>query len=258
MSEGGKVYRARRGLSSRGNDGRRDDGCRGNNGLVMTQDVFRVPILFDYAATFSWATSGAIVAIRKRFDITGVFVVALLSSIGGGLMRDAVFLQRTPAFLIDPIYLPLVLAATLLMAFFTRRLRNVLRPESLLKLVDLIDALGTPAFAVVGMQLARDRGIPLFGVVFIGVANGVAGGLLRDVVVRDVPALLRPGQFISLTLLGACCLFLALTMRYGVTPTQAAWITVTAFFFFRVLAVRFNWQSRSVLDEDEEPGAQAG
>lgn len=217
----------------------------------MTQDIFRVPIAFDYIATFSWATSGAVVAIHKRFDVTGVFVVALLASTGGGLVRDALFLQRTPVFLIDPLYLPLIAAAALLMSLFARWLRDVVRPETIVKLVDLIDGFGTPAFAVVGMQLARDHGIPLFGVLFVGVANGVAGGLLRDVVVRDVPALLRPGQFISLTLLGACVLFMALTATYGVTPTRAAWVTVVTYFLFRVVAVRFNWQSRSVLNDPE-------
>jgi uncharacterized membrane protein YeiH len=223
----------------------------------MTDAVFRVPLLFDYAATFTWAVSGAVVAIRKRFDITGVFVVALLSSTGGGLMRDAVFLQRTPSFLIDPIYLPLVAAATLLMTFFTAPLTRVLRADTIRKLVDLIDALGTPAFAVIGMQLARDQGISLFGVVFVGVANGVAGGLLRDVVVRDVPALLRPGQFVSLMLLLACGLFLVLTLHYRVSATSAAWATVGGFFTLRIVSVRFNWRSRSVMEEPDDPETAA-
>jgi len=217
----------------------------------MTEVVFRVPVLFEYAATFIWAVSGAVVAIQKRFDITGVFVIALLSSSGGGLVRDAIFLQRTPAFLVSPVYLPIVVGATLLMTLFTVTLTNVIRAETVKKLVDVIDALGTPAFAVVGMQLAADHGVPTFGVLFVGVANGVAGGLLRDVVVRDVPALLRPGQFISLMLLFACGLFMVLTQRLEVDPPRAAWITVGTYFLLRVLAVRFNWQSRPVLSDTD-------
>jgi uncharacterized membrane protein YeiH len=208
---------------------------------------FRVPFLFQHAATFVWAVSGAVVGIRKRFDITGVFVVALLSSAGGGLLRDAIFLQRTPMFLVDPVYLPLVAGATLLMTLFTATLTNVVQGDTVSKLVDLIDAVGTPAFAVVGMQLAQEHGIPLASVVFVGVANGVTGGLLRDVVVRDVPTLLRPGQFVSLTLLFACGLFLVLTVRLAMNPTTAAWITVGAFFVLRVFTVIFNWQTRPVL-----------
>jgi len=96
------------------------------------------------------------------------------------------------------------------------------------------------------MQLAEDAGLPLIGTVFVGVANGVAGGLLRDVVVRDVPALLRPGQFASLTLLAACGVYLLLTLRFGFSPTRAAWSTVGLFFLVRVLTIRFNWQTRSV------------
>lgn len=213
----------------------------------MTESDFHVPFLFQHAATFVWAVSGAVVGIRKRFDITGVFVVALLSSAGGGLVRDAIFLQRTPMFLIDPIYLPLVAGATLLMTLFTATLTSVVQDQTVSKLVDLIDAVGTPAFAVVGMQLAQEHGIPLASVVFVGVANGVTGGLLRDVVVRDVPTLLRPGQFVSLTLLFACGLFLLLTIRLALNPTTAAWITVGTYFALRVVAVFFNWQTRPVL-----------
>ena len=190
--------------------------------------------------------SGAVVGIRKRFDLTGVFVVSLLSAAGGGLVRDTIFLQRTPNLLVNPIYLPLVGLMTLLMALFTGPLTRLLKDETVTKLVDLIDALGTPAFAVIGMQLAGERNIPLVGVLFVGVVNGVAGGLLRDVVVRDVPSLLRPGQFVSLALAIVCGLFIVLTRRLAVNPTTAAWITVTTFFLIRVIAVRFNWQTRPV------------
>ena len=217
----------------------------------MTDSGFQVPVLFDYVATFTWAVSGAIVAIRRRFDITGVFIVSLLAAIGGGLLRDALFLNRTPVFLVDPAYLTLIFGATVATAFFTRYLRNLIGPETVQKIVDYIDALGTPAFAVFGMQLARNGGLPLVAVVFVGVANGVAGGLLRDVVVRDVPALLRPGQFASVTLLAACGVYLLLSDQLGLGPLRAGWITVSAFFIVRVLTIRFNWQTGPVWEEDD-------
>ena len=212
----------------------------------MAASDFQVPILFDYVATFTWAVSGAIVAIQRRFDIVGVFVIALLSAIGGGLLRDAVFLDRTPVFLTNPAYLSLIVAATVGTAFFGRPLHRLIGSETIKKLVDVIDALGTPAFAVFGMQLAEDRGLPLPAIVFIGVANGVAGGMLRDVVVNDVPAIMRPGQYSALTLLAACALFLVLTRQLDTTPTHGAWMTVAFFFVVRLLTIRFNWQTKSV------------
>jgi len=212
----------------------------------MAASEFQVPILFDYAATLTWAVSGAIVAIQRRFDIVGVFVVALLSAIGGGLLRDAVFLDRTPVFLTNPAYLSLVVGATVGTTLFGRPLDRLIGSETIKKVVDAIDALGTPAFAVFGMQLAENLGLPLPAVVFVGVANGVAGGLLRDIVVNEVPTLMRPGQFSALTLLAACAIYLTLVRQLAMTPTEAAWISVGAFFVVRVLTIRFNWQSKSV------------
>ena len=161
----------------------------------MAAADFQVPILFDYVATFTWAVSGAIVAIRRRFDIVGVFVVALLSAIGGGLLRDAVFLDRVPVFLTNPAYLSLIIGGDRHHRGLHRPADAIIRPRRQ-KGVDVIDALGTPAFAVFGMQLAEDHGLPLVAILFVGVTNGVAGGMLRDVVVREVPALMRPGQFV--------------------------------------------------------------
>jgi len=219
----------------------------------MTDTDFQVPILFDYVATFTWAVSGAVVAIRQRFDIVGVFVVSLMAAIGGGLLRDALFLNRTPVFLLNPAYLSLIVAATLVTAVFGRYLRRFIGPDTVQKIVDYIDALGTPAFAVFGMQLARDASLPLIAVVFVGVTNGVAGGILRDIVVREVPALMRPGQFAALTLLAATGIYLLLTMRMSLAPPHAGWITVGVFFVARVLTIRFNWRTRPVWEGEPGP-----
>jgi uncharacterized membrane protein YeiH len=194
------------------------------------------------------------VAVRRRLDITGVFVVSLLAAVGGGLLRDAVFLNRTPVALINPMYLTLVFCASIATSVVTRYLRNLVGPVTVGKVVDYIDALGTPAFAVFGMQLADNAGFPLVAVVFVGVSNGVAGGVLRDVVVRDIPTLMRPGQYQSITLFIACGLYLLLTLQFAMPATHAAWITVGAFFVARVLTIRFNWQTRAVWEDESGSG----
>jgi uncharacterized membrane protein YeiH len=140
----------------------------------------------------------------------------------------------------------MVAGTTILMSFFTAPLTQLLSGDTIRKLVDLIDAIGTPAFAVVGMQMAEDRGLPLVGIVFIGVVNGVAGGLLRDALVGEVPSLLRPGQFGSLVLVLVCTQFVLLTHYYRVGPTGAAWIAVATFFLIRALVVRYNWRTQPI------------
>ena len=211
--------------------------------------VFQIPPAFDYLATVTWASSGALVGIRKHFDVVGVFVIALVSSLGSGLVRDALFLQRTPVMLTDPLYLPIVAMTVILFGLFSTPLTRMLTADTVQKLIDMIDAIGIPIFAVIGMQLAAARDIPVAGVIFVGVVNGTAGGLLRDVLVRDVPAILRPGQFVSLLLLLACVLFAGLKQYADVTLQEAAWIAIATFFVLRILTIRFNWTTRSVLPE---------
>ena len=206
--------------------------------------AFHVPVYFDYLATFAWALSGAIVAMRKRCDIVGVFVLALLTSMGGSILRDGVFLQRPPPVLTDLFYLPLILAATLLAAVFRRRIANLRVVD---RLVGTIDAIGTPAFAVVGLQLALESGIPLPGVILVGAVSGVGGGVLRDLIVREVPFILQPGQFFAVVLLMANLAFLALTLAFGVDTVPAAWATIALFFVVRMLTMRYNWQTRPLL-----------
>jgi uncharacterized membrane protein YeiH len=171
-------------------------------------------------------------------------VLALLTSVGGSILRDGLFLQRTPPVLTDPVYLPLITLATLLIALLHQRIANLPVVD---KLVSTIDAVGTPAFAVVGMQLALGAGIPLPGVVLVGAVSGVGGGVLRDVIVRDVPFILQPGQFFAVVLLMANLAFLALTLAFGVDTVPAAWATIALFFVVRMLTMRYNWQTRPLL-----------
>jgi len=216
----------------------------------MTDTVFTIPPAFDYLATLTWASSGALVGIRKHFDVVGVFLVALVSALGAGFLRDSLFLQRTPVLLTDPVYLPLIAVTVILFSLFSTPLTRVATADTVQKIIDIIDAVGIPIFAVIGMQLAEEqKTIPVAGVIFVGLVNGTGGGLLRDVLVRDVPAILRPGQFVTLLLLLACGLFVGLKHYAEVTVSQAAWFSIGIFFVLRVLTVRFNWTTRSVLPE---------
>ena len=95
----------------------------------MLDASFQIPPTIDYIATFTWAASGALVGIRKHFDVIGVFVIALVSSLGGGLVRDALFLQRTPVLLTDPVYLPLIAATVALFSLFTGLVSRILKVE---------------------------------------------------------------------------------------------------------------------------------
>jgi uncharacterized membrane protein YeiH len=215
---------------------------------ILQQPLFQVPFLLDFFALFLWAVSGAIIGMHKRYDVTGVLVIALLSSTGGSLLRDGFFLHQTPPVVSNPLYIPLIIAATAIAGLFRRRITRMQ-----LQLVDrsiaIIDAVGVPAFAVVGMQLSLQAGIPLPGVVLIGVVNGMGGGLLRDLVVGDTPAALKPGQVYVSAIIFVCIFFLVLTYGLGVNKELAAWGVIALFFVIRMLSIRYDWRTKPVMPE---------
>ena len=213
---------------------------------MLEQPQFQVPFLLDYVAVFLWAVSGAIVALHKRYDFAGVLVVALLASTGGSLIRDGIFLQQTPPVLSNPWYIPVIITATVFVGLFRRRITKMALVD---RVVDVIDGIGVPAFAIVGLQLSLQAGIPLPGVVVVGVTNGVGGGILRDLLVGDTPAALKPGTIFVSGVILICILFLVLTYGFGVSKEWAAWGMIALFFTIRMLSIRYNWRTRPVLKE---------
>lgn len=211
---------------------------------MLEQPQFQVPFLLDYLAVFLWAVSGAIVGMHKRYDFAGVLVVALLASTGGSLIRDGIFLQKTPPVLSNPIYIPLIVTAVALVGFFRRRIAQMALVD---RVVNVIDGIGVPAFAIVGLQLSLQAGIPLPGVVVVGVANGVGGGILRDLLVGDTPSALKPGTIFVSGVVLICVLFLVLTLGLGISKEWTAWGMIILFFTIRMLSIRYDWRTRPVL-----------
>jgi uncharacterized membrane protein YeiH len=158
-------------------------------------------------------------------------------------------LQRTPPVLTDTWYLPLIALAAFLAIVFREWIQ---KSATIDRIVGAIDALGTPAFAVVGMELAMRADIHLPGVMLIGCISGMGGGLIRDIMLGEVPEVLKPGHYLVIPLIGACAFFLVFTKVLGGDVTPVAWVTVIMFFVVRVLTLRFDWQTSPLLKDDKE------
>ena len=210
---------------------------------------FQIPIELDYLAIFAWALSGAILGLKRRLDLIGVLVIATVSSVGGGLIRDGLMLQRMPPVLTETWYLPLIAMASMLAIVLKEWIRTSTTVD---RSVSAIDALATPAFAVIGMELALRANIHLPGVMLVGCISGMGGGLIRDIMLGEVPEVLKPGHYLVIPLIGACAFFLVFTRVLGAPPMPIAWVTVAAFFVFRVLTLRFGWQTEPLLKDKRE------
>lgn len=193
--------------------------------------------------------SGALAAARRGYDIVGIAVVALVTACGGGLLRDGLFLQDGPPVLVrTPAYIGLVLGAVVLVALLARRMQG----RVFLDLVALADAVGLGAYAVVGAQLAQQRGLTPLGVVLVAVVTAVGGGILRDLVMRQEPEIFRPGTLVALAALTGAGVFLAGTRWLLLDERLAAWLTIAVVATLRAASVYWGLKTRAVL-EDEKP-----
>ncbi len=208
----------------------------------MAPAAFHLPVWFDLGATFAFGLTGALAAIRRGYDIVGVFFLALATGLGGGLIRDGVFIPGGAAtpLLTDPRYIEIIVAATIAGALFGGHAKKFHR------LIAIIDALGLGAYAAFGTEKALSAGLAVPAAVLVGVINAAGGGLLRDIITREEPLVFKPGQFYVLTALAGAVVFVFLAVTLDVAATPAARAAIAATFVFRALTITFNWRTTSV------------
>ena len=213
--------------------------------MVVDPSIVRtvaLPQVIDLGATILFSITGASVAIRRHYDVIGVFVLALACGLGGGLLRDGLFIQSGPPVAMrDASYLIAVLVGVVLAILFFTHVERLSKPFL------IIDALAMGAYGVVGASISFEAGLATPACIFVGVINAVGSGLIRDVLMRDEPLLLKPGQFyVIASLLGVAGFAVLLTVVHAsAVPSAIAAIAIT--FIFRLLAIFFDWKTTSVI-----------
>lgn len=143
-----------------------------------------------WIGTITFAASGALTAVSQRFDLIGVLVLASVTAVGGGAIRDILVGKLPPASLQNEMLLWVVFATALLTFFFHRYIKRMGR------LPYILDTMGLALFAALGAQQGLTYNFGFWGVVFIGTVSGVGGGVLKDVLSRQIPVIFyRSGDF---------------------------------------------------------------
>ena len=185
---------------------------------------------FDLAGVAVFAASGVLAARDRDLDLLGVIVVAVMTGIGGGTLRD-LLLDRHPIFWVtDSWYLVVIIASAMLTVAYVR----VRPPPSATLLV--ADALGLALFALSGAKLAEAAQCPPLIVVLMGTMTGVTGGVLRDVITAQVPLILRREIYATAAILGVAA-YLAL-QAIGVPRALAFGAGMIVVAALRLLAIR--------------------
>lgn len=153
--------------------------------------------VLDFVGTFVFALSGAVAAVRRELDLFGVLVLSFVAASTGGIVRDVLIGAIPPATLVDWRYLAISVSAGLLTFYFLPLINRVQSP------VQLFDAAGLALFAVTGAQKALVYGLDAPMAALLGMLTGIGGGMARDVLLTQVPTVLRAELYTVAALAGA-------------------------------------------------------
>jgi len=199
----------------------------------------------DHAGTFIFAVVGALRGLKHQLDVLGVLILAVFTGLGGGIMRDLILDINPPLAFQNESYFVICTGAALLTIFWGIK---VLRWW---KVVQVIDAVGLAVFSAQGALLAAKSELGPIGVVFLGTLTAVGGGVVRDLFVREIPAILVREFYATAAALGALVLWIG---KIAGLPNEVILIlgmgtTLT----LRLLGMLFHWHLPRVKNLDFNP-----
>ena len=200
-------------------------------------------LALDLGGTFAFALNGAMTAVRNRLDLFGILVLSLAAATFGGITRDVMIGAVPPAALSDWRYIAVSLVAGLAIFFFysaADRLRSA---------VFLLDAAGLAFFAVSGALKALSYGLMPFAAIMLGVLAGVGGGIARDVLVAEIPSVLRAELYAVAALAGASVVVIGNMLQL---PSVAVAVVGGGMCFgLRFMAIRHGWHLPRACQTDD-------
>lgn len=208
--------------------------------MDYTELIFRA---CEFVGTVAFAVSGAMVAVEKRVDLFGVLFMGMITALGGGAVRDILLGRLPPAMFSNLVYVTVSIVTAFVVFVVARILkeRYLLRENLIEQINNVFDALGLGVFAVVGAGVAISAGYEGNGflVVFMGMTTAIGGGVLRDLMLREIPFVLKKRIYALAAICGALVYYLL--RLAGLSDTLALFAGVAATFVLRLLATIFKW-----------------
>lgn len=211
--------------------------------------------IIEIIGTIAFASSGAMVGIKKHMDLLGVCVLGMTTAVGGGMIRDLILGVTPPVMFQNPTYALIAIAFSVLvfcgLYFFQNKLTNKKVQGVYDKLMMIFDSLGLGLFTVVGVTTAINIGYETTGFlqIFVGVLTGVGGGVLRDIMAGNTPYIFVKHVYASASILGAVVCVLV-ERWFGELPAML--IGAAVVFVIRILAAHYKWNLPRIPQAGEE------
>jgi uncharacterized membrane protein YeiH len=204
--------------------------------LIVNQQLLSITInVLDALGTIAFAVSGALLGVRKNFDLFGVLFLAFVVAVAGGMMRDVLIGAIPPAAMRDIHYFLIAMISGLVTFFWSPRIAK--HPN----MMQCLDAVGLALFAVVGTQKAMEFGINPVMSALMGMLTGIGGGMVRDVLSGEIPFVLRADLYALAALAAGAIVaggsFLGIPSIYTVLPGAGLCL------YLRLMAIYYGWRA---------------
>lgn len=187
----------------------------------------------DFVGTFVFALSGAVAAVKRDLDVFGILVLSFVAATTGGIIRDLLIGAVPPATLVDWRYLAIALLAGILTFYWSPVIDRLQSP------VQLFDALGLALFAVTGAQKALTYGLDAPMAALLGMLTGIGGGMARDIMLTEIPHVLRAELYAVAALGGAAVVVIGELL--GVPSMTTTLIGAAVCFGLRLGSIYWGW-----------------
>lgn len=206
----------------------------------------------EYVGTVAFALTGAMTAIDRGMDLFGVLFLGVITALGGGTIRDLLLGVTPPKVFYQYEYLALAAASALLIFLVALILgKRYWKHRAILEQIfNVFDAIGLAVFSVAGVEAAMEAGFMQNGFlcVFLGMTTGIGGGILRDMMSREAPFVLRKRIYATAAILGALVYWLFCVFSFE--KTTALYLALALVVAVRLLATAFRWSLPRVPTED--------
>jgi len=200
----------------------------------VLQEIFSVRFvkIIEIAGTIAFSISGIRLAAAKEFDWFGAFVVGFVTAIGGGTIRD-LLLDVTPFWMLNAEYLLCSFIGLVIVLIFSKKLVNLNTPFF------IFDTIGLALFVVVGIEKSIQLNYPFWVAIVMGTITGVAGGIMRDILIHEIPLVFRKEIYALACVFGGfvywiCC-------RLNMSDFVCESVTAASIVAARLLAVKYQW-----------------
>ena len=187
--------------------------------------------IIDILGTIAFAISGVLVAMDKRLDAFGVFIIAFVTAVGGGTLRDLLIGIKPVGWLNAPMHLLIIVIIVLLAIIFVKQLKYVR------KSLFLFDTIGIGLYTMVGIEKGLAAELPPVMCIALGTITACFGGVIRDILCNEIPVIFRKEIYATVCILGGLVYFLLI--QFPIQNTIAYSMAIVTIIIMRVLAVRF-------------------